>query len=296
MSIEEMIREYRISLQENDMLRAYEVKTEEERKMLADAKPQIIEYFKNKEIKKNQEAAELLKKARHGEDGLYLVIEHDTYGVYIGSARRLTEEEKKGHSDWYAESAFCGRNMKKAEYLTFKDMPKRKSDGTFSGGLDGVWILTPEEYDRYIQIDAERAHEKAQREAAEKAAEESRRQKEIKEKEELVSKVDEWIIKERQISDEGGKTKLYTHHFSIGGESLDYIERNMFDVGVVINPAYNVMPGVSGGIAIMKDGTLEWNTIGENGWHPVRPLTDNEIVCYTIIAKYGKFANTIARM
>lgn len=159
-----------------------------------------------------------------------------------------------------------------------------------------MWILTPEEYDRYIQIDAERAHEKAQREAAEKAAEESRRQKEIKEKEELVSKIDEWIIKERQITDEGGKTKLYTHHFSIGGESLDYTERNMFDVGVVINPAYNVMPGVSGGIAIMKDGTLEWNTIGENGWHPVRPLTDNEIVCYTIIAKYGKFANTIARM
>lgn len=290
MSIEEMIREYRISLQENDMLRAYEVKTEEERKMLADAKPQIIEYFKNKEIKKNQEAVELLKKARHGEDGLYLVIEHDTYGVYIGSARRLTEEEKKGHSDWYAESAFCGRNMKKAEYLTFKDMPKRKLDGTFSGGLDGVWILTPEEYDRYIQIDAERAHEKAQREAAEKAAEESRRQKEIKEKEELVSKVDEWII------NEGGKTKLYTHHFSIGGESLDYTERNMFDVGVVINPAYNVAPGVSGGIAIMKDGTLEWNTVGDNGWHPVRPLTDNEIVCYTIIAKYGKFANTITRM
>ena len=296
MTIEEMIREYRISLQENDMLRAYGVKTEEDRKMLADAKPQIIEYFKNKKIKKNQEAAELLGKARHGEDGLYLVIEHDTYGVYIGSARRLTEEEKRGYSDWYAESAFCGRNMKKAEYLTFKDMPKRKSDGTFSGGLDGVWILTPEEYDMYIQIDAERAHEKAQLEAAEKAAEEFRRQKEIKVREELVSKVDEWIIRERQISDDGGKTKIYTHHFSIGGESLDYTERNMFDVGVVINPTYNVAPGVSGGIAIMKDGTLEWNTVGDTGWYPVRPLTDNEMVCYTIIAKYGKFANTTTRM
>lgn len=52
MTIEEMIREYRISLQENDMLRAYGVKTEEDRKMLADAKPQIIEYFKNKKNQK----------------------------------------------------------------------------------------------------------------------------------------------------------------------------------------------------------------------------------------------------
>ena len=298
MTIKEMIKKYRISLQENDMLRAYGIETEEERNMLINAKPETIAYLKAEAAKKAQENAEIIEKAKRGEGALSLVIEYDfTYGITIGAARRLTDAEKKKYSEWYAEIAFTGvGKCRHLRHLKIEDMPKKKPDGTFSGGADNVWIITPDEYDKYIQIDAERAEEIRQRKAEEERAEAARLQELKKEKETLIAKVDEWTITKESISDEGGKTNIYKHHFIVHGESLDYVERNMFDVGIIINPDYAVSDGVSGGIALMKNGKLQWHSfISDKGWFPIRPLTEYEEICYTIVAKYGKFAGHAVR-
>lgn len=118
-----------------------------------------------------------------------------------------------------------------------------------------------------------------------------------KEKAELISQVDDWEVSGRDIYDEGGKTKVYHHRFLIGGETLSFTERSVFDFGIVINPDYEISPGESGGIAIQKNGTFQWYTLSsDKGLIPMRPLTDHENICWTIVAKYGKFAGTDIRM
>ena len=79
--------------------------------------------------------------------------------------------------------------------------------------------------------------------------------------------------------------------------NLSFTERNVFDFGVVINPDYEIVPGISGGIAIEKDGLLQWHTFSGNvGWTPVRILTDCERICWTLVAKYGEYAGSGIRM
>lgn len=113
----------------------------------------------------------------------------------------------------------------------------------------------------------------------------------------MISKVDDWSIREYNIHDEGGKTKVYKHCFRIGGSTFSFTERNVFDFGIVINPDYEITPGEFGGIAMQKEGVLQWHTFtSDSGWTPVRPLTEHEKICWTIIAKYGKFAGSGIRM
>lgn len=147
--------------------------------------------------------------------------------------------------------------------------------------------ITNEQCDALI---AENAARVAAKEEAERKAEEEYQ----REKTELLSQVDSWDISEKTISDEGGNTKMYTHTFRIGGETLTYTERNIFDFGHVINPAYSVADGITGVVLINRDNTLYW--VGGDNWDSIRELTPAEVVCVTIITKYGKFARTWARM
>lgn len=147
--------------------------------------------------------------------------------------------------------------------------------------------ITNEQCDALIAENAARAA--AKEEAERKAEEEYQR-----EKTELLSQVDSWEITEKTISDEGGNTKMYTHTFRIGGETLTYTERNVFDFGRVINPAYSVADGITGVILINRDNALCW--VGGDNWDSIRKLTPAESICVTIITKYGKFARTWARM
>ena len=298
--IQELIKKYRIT-PNGDKIRVELIKeaSDEELAEIKASKPLILQYFRDLEDKKRREDELAIKKARHGEDGFIFVIDYDlSFDTRVLVARRLRDEEKKRYSEWFAEAAFAPVGGKVTlKHIKFSDMPKRKIDGTFSGGSDSVWIITPEEYDAYIK-----ENENRERAIQEKDAEEERLQKEKvvqyeKEKAELISQVDDWEVSGRDIYDEGGKTKVYHHRFLIGGETLSFTERNVFDFGIVINPDYEISPDKSGGIVIRKDGTFQWHTLSsDKGWIPIRPLTEHEKICWTIVAKYGKFAGTGIRM
>lgn len=104
---------------------------------------------------------------------------------------------------------------------------------------------------------------------------------------------------ERTITDEGGRTKEYTHTITFhNGEELAFTERNVFDFGIVINPSYSVAPGVEpGGLCLNHDGVLSWHEfVANEGWAPVRELTENEMTAMKYLQVFGKFAGRGVRM
>lgn len=300
MTIEKLIKKYNIR-SVGDKIRVERIPetNENELEQIKAAKQEILRYFQNQEEEKRRKERALIEKAKRGEDGLFLVIDYDFgYDICVLPARRLTEEEKKQYSEWFAESGFVGMGARTTiKHINHGDLPKRKPDGTFAGGSNSVWIITPEEYDGYIQENEKRENAIREKEAEEQRQWEEKKAQYEKEKAEMISQVDGWSVSEQSICDEGGKTKVYQHCFLIGGETLSFTERNVFDFGVVINPNYEITSGESGGIAIEKDGVLQWHIFSsDNGWIPVRSLTDHEKICWTIIAKYGKFAGASIRM
>ena len=300
MTVESLIKKYNIS-PAGDKIRVEKIQDADDRELeqIKAAKQEILQYFRNQEEDKRKKERTLIEKAKRGEEGLFLVIRHDLgYDTCILPARRLNEEEKKKYSEWFCESGFVGMGVRiPLKHIKYHDMPKRKPDGTFSGGSDSVWIISPEEYDRYIKENEKREKEIQEKEAEQRQQWEEKKAQYEKEKAELISKVDDWSIREYNIHDEGGKTKVYQHCFRIGGSTLTFTERNIFDFGIVINPDYEITPGESGGIAMRKGGVLQWHTFSsDNGWIPVRHLTDHEEICWTIIAKYGKFAGANIKM
>lgn len=296
--IEALIKKYNIT-PFGDKIRVERIKDadNDELNQIKDMKQEILQYFQDQEKNKKKKEKEIIEKAKREEDGLFLVVEYDfEYGVYILAARRLNKEEKERYSKWFSESGFASVGSRIIlKQVDYNDLPKRKPDGTFLGGSNIAWIITPEEYDGYIQKNQAR-----EKEVQEKEAEgylEEKKERYQKEKATLLSCVDDWTISEQNIQDEDGGTKLYRHCFLIKGEKLSFTERNVFDFGVVINPDYEIVPGISGGIAIEKDGLLQWHTFSGNvGWTPVRTLTDHEKICWTLVAKYGEFAGSGIRM
>lgn len=300
MNIKELIKKYNIR-PAGDMIRVERIQDEdqEELEQIKASKQEILQYFRDQEEEKKQKEKALIEKAKRGEDGLSLVINYDLESdTCVLPARRLTEEEKGKYSKWFAESGFVGLGVRTTlKQINHDDLPKRKSDGTFAGGSNSAWIITPEEYDGYIQENEKREKAIREKEAEEQRQWEEKKAQYEKEKAEMISQVDDWSVSEQSICDEGGKTKVYQHCFLIGGETLSFKERNVFDFGVAINPSYEIIPGESGGIVIEKDGVLQWYTLSnDNGWVPVRPLTDHEKTCWTIIAKYGKYSRARIRM
>ena len=300
MTIEKLIKKYNIR-PVGDKIRVERIPetNENELEQIKTSKQEILQYFREQEEEKRRKERALIEKAKRGEDGLFLVIDYDFgYDICVLPARWLTEEEKKKYSEWFCESGFVGMGVRiPLKHIKYHDMPKRKPDGTFSGGSDSAWIINLEEYDKYIKENEKREKEIQEKEAKQRRQWEENKAQYEKEKAELVSQVDDWTVREYNIHDEGGKTEVYWHGFRIGGSTLSFTERNVFDFGIVINPDYEIIPGETGGIAIEKDGVLQWHIFSsDNGWIPVRSLTDHEKICWTIIAKYGKFAGASIRM
>lgn len=297
-TIEALIRKYNIT-PFGDKIRVERIEDsdDDELDQIKATKQEILQYFRDQKEDEEKKERMIIEKAKRGEDSLLLVINYDfEYGTYILPARRLTEEEKKRFSEWFAKSGFVGMGRRiSLKQIDYNEMPKRKPDGTFLGGSNSAWIITPEEYDGYIQKNKTREREIQEKEVEGYLEEKKERYK--KERAALLSYVDDWTISEQNIQDEGGKTKVYRHCFLIKGEKLSFTERNVFDFGVVINPDYEIVPGISGGIAIEKDGLLQWHTFSGNvGWTPVRTLTDCERICWTLVAKYGEYAGSGIRM
>lgn len=64
-----------------------------------------------------------------------------------------------------------------------------------------------------------------------------------------------------------------------GHETLQFMCRNIFDFGYVINPNYKLLPALEkGGMPKTKeDGTMSWQDFtGDKGWYEVRDMTDLE--------------------
>lgn len=103
-----------------------------------------------------------------------------------------------------------------------------------------------------------------------------------KKKEKMLEGV-QWNVEEYSERDEGGKTKSYKHTLVVNGETFVFKERNLFDVGRVINPAYKISDEFSeGGIPSYKDG--KWIWLGFNdGWEEVREMSQNEAKAFEIV-------------
>jgi hypothetical protein len=99
--------------------------------------------------------------------------------------------------------------------------------------------------------------------------------------------------------DEGGETVDWVTTVELhDGEKLTFIDRNIFDVGRVINPRYEIAPGIKGGMASKDEaGRQIWISFkGADGWQKVRDLTDNELVAIKAIGILGKYAGADLRM
>ena len=82
----------------------------------------------------------------------------------------------------------------------------------------------------------------------------------------------------------------------IHGKTYTFNERNVFDVGKVINPDYPIKEGMkNGGILLAKDGTDYWLFFNEKTgeWFTVREVTSEESLTYKLIVKYGGFAKKL---
>ena len=244
---------------------------------------------------------EILEKAKKGKEGMFLTIEYaPCYGIELSTARRFTEEEKKGYRKEYAETGMVGTGFRyPLSHVTKKELPERESDGSFPGSYNLAWIISESEFNEYYRMNEEREQAQKEEERRKREEEEEIERKNQQEKEELLAKIDFWKIEEKDIKDEGGRTKTYRHIFLIGGEELCFVERNAFDIGTVINPDYAVAEGhTPGGVATCsEEGLTVWmDFVDSEGWVEVRPLTEKEEICYKIVAKYGKFAKASIRM
>jgi len=104
----------------------------------------------------------------------------------------------------------------------------------------------------------------------------------------------------QDITDEGGKTKLYHHTVTChSGTKFNFSERNVFDFGRVINPEYAVLPGErTGALFNIIDGKYYWMLFdsGKGGWNKAREIVGDELIAYTAVDELGLYADQGTRM
>jgi hypothetical protein len=170
----------------------------------------------------------------------------------------------------------------------------------------GIGFTNPEDAARYEAWIAElmdagtsdevkqiRAEEQRKREAEEAARAEKQRAFEA-EKAEAESYFTSVDVKERHIRDEGGKTIKYVCTFTTkDGRVFRLLDRNLFDVGRIINPDYSVAEGLDeGGLVSKENGTLVWKKFVDadnepHGWRTVRPLDKDELAAFKVMDYIG---------
>lgn len=155
-------------------------------------------------------------------------------------------------------------------------------------GLRGIWYrkitlndticeAVKSECDRLISEISDAIYNADVAERAKKEAEEA-------EKKKLLNGV-QWSITEIPVVDEGGKTIEYHHQITINGRLYIFHERNIFDFGRAIN--------YKNGIILKMDGET---VIYHGGDEDAEKMTADELRAYTIVNKYGKYANASIRM
>jgi len=130
-------------------------------------------------------------------------------------------------------------------------------------------------------------------EAEEKKAASEKKIKETR-KNEVRQAIDRCETEKTSQADENGQVTEYLHAITLpDGEILKFVERNFGEGWRLISPAYKITPEAAepGGL---REGGM-WVKPGEEGWRPVRPLTDNERAAYHYILIFGRFAGVGAK-
>lgn len=126
---------------------------------------------------------------------------------------------------------------------------------------------------------------------------------EIKAKQEKIRKEKEKVEKRRKTLDieilKKGKNEGSdgTDYYAIvklidptTKESLTFNCRNVFDVGYVINPEYEIAKGIKGGIIIDN----QWHDFKSGkGWYPVRELTEFEKQCIDYLREFSPIEKSV---
>lgn len=223
---------------------------------------------------------------------MFVLEDAYAYGISICKARRFTEEEKQSYVPEFREFGFVGIGQSEVlEYISWKDMPSRTPDGSFIGCGNRAWIVTDEEADAYRSLNAARKQEEAEKRAAEEALLRKKIAQRAAEEAATRAQFDRWDMVPIE-------KYVVKHTFDIHGETLSFLERDIFDVGRVVNPDYAIAPGIVGGLSSSNDNNvLMWmDYVDGSGWNEVRPLTENEKKCINAIYKYGKYAKSQVRM
>lgn len=202
----------------------------------------------------------------------------------IAEARRLTDAEKAKFTDEFRDKMFytTGGAYTDLKHVSRHELPKRDDDGCFPGSSNRAWILTDEEKGYYLGLEKGLA----QAETAAKAAEEKRRADEQdarRRRQEYDLRGVEWETEARAVEDEGGKTTEYIHHITVHGRTYDLVERNLFDVGKVINPLH--------GAGLARAGMV-WDRFDDG----VTVMDSDEARAVQLVMRYGRFSSSSVRM
>lgn len=80
------------------------------------------------------------------------------YGASLKKARHLKEDEKKKYLKPYWDTLYIGMEDNiHLKYIGWQDNPDRQADGSFPGCGNSAWIISQEEWDHYLELEAERA-------------------------------------------------------------------------------------------------------------------------------------------
>ena len=84
------------------------------------------------------------------------------------------------------------------------------------------------------------------------------------------------------------------HTFVLHGKEFSFVERDLHDLGFVINPMYRIDPDstASGYLTCDDTGAKVWCVNGSR----YIPLSEDETLCVNAICQYGKFVNSSIRM
>lgn len=84
------------------------------------------------------------------------------------------------------------------------------------------------------------------------------------------------------------------HTFVLHGKEFSFVERDLHDLGFVINPMYRIDPDstASGYLTCDDTGAKVWCVNGSR----YIPLSEDEALCVNAICQYGKFVNSSIRM
>lgn len=100
--------------------------------------------------------------------------------------------------------------------------------------------------------------------------------------------------------DEGGKCTVYRISVQIGEKKYTFLDRNLFDVGRCVNPAYSVAPGMEpGGLGVLAHNgePAHWEHFSsERGWTKTRDMESDEARAFAAVVNYYGHAGSQIRM